>query len=329
MSASGDVWVYVDHLQGTVVSQTFELLGAGGALANALGGQLTAVLLGRDLQALAAPLGAADRVLGVDDERLGAFTPDGHARTLQALAAEYHPALVLCGATSTGIDLATTLAARLNTPMIANVRAVTVEDGRAVVTSQLCGGKVQCEVEVACPAVLTVLAGAFPGEDATAGGETRLQVVPAPAALEQVRMKALRLLQPGAGDVDITREAVLVAVGRGIQRKENLALAEQLAGLLGGAVCASRPVIDQGWLPLNRQVGKSGMIVKPAAYLALGISGASEHLEGMKDAALIVAVNSDPRAPIFDVAHYGIASDLFDVVPALIDALTERRKAAA
>jgi electron transfer flavoprotein alpha subunit len=329
MSGPGDIWVYVDHLKGTVAPQTFELLGAGRVLARASGGQLTAVLLGHDLQTLAAPLGAADTVLAVDDDRLASFTPEGHARTLHALAADRHPALVLCGATSTGIDLATTLAVLMDAPMIANVRAMNLEDGRAAVTSQICGGKLLCEVEVPCPAVLTVLAGAFPAEEGASDAPPRLQVVPAPAALDRVRTKALRLLEPPAGDVDITREPVLVAVGRGIQRKENLPLADELAGLLGGAVCASRPVIDQGWLPLSRQVGKSGMIVKPALYLALGISGASEHVEGMKGAGLIVAVNSDPHAPIFDVAHYGIVGDLFDVLPALIDALKERRKAAA
>jgi electron transfer flavoprotein alpha subunit len=327
--SAGDIWVYVDHLKAAISPQTFELLGAGRALARGRGGQLTAVLLGRDVRTLAAPLGAADAVLAVEDDRLASFTPDGHARTLCALARDHHPALVLCGATSTGIDLATTLAVLMDAPMIANVRAFTVEDGRTVATSQLCGGKLHCEVEVAYPAVLTLLAGAFPAEEAAGRGEAAVQIVPAPEGLDQLRMQALRLLEPAAGDVDITREPVLVAVGRGIQRKENLPLAEDLAGLLGGAVCASRPVIDQGWLPLSRQVGKSGMIVKPGLYLALGISGASEHVEGMKDAGLIIAVNSDPRAPIFDVAHYGIASDLFEVLPVLIDALKERRQAAA
>jgi electron transfer flavoprotein alpha subunit len=138
-----------------------------------------------------------------------------------------------------------------------------------------------------------------------------------------------RLLGPEAGDVDITKAEILVGVGRGIQRKENLAMAEELAGLLGGTVCASRPVIDQGWLPLSRQVGKSGMVVRPKLYVALGISGASEHVEGMKDSDLIVAINTDAKAPIFDAADYGAAADLFEVVPALLDELKAGRAAAA
>lgn len=329
MSGAGGVWVYVDHLRGAIAPQTFELFGAGRAMAPALVGPLAAVLLGADVRALAARLGAADVVLAVDDERLASFTPEAHARTVHALAAAYRPALVLCPATSAGIDVAGQLAALMDAPMVANVRALAAEDGHVVATSQLCGGKLLAEVEVPLPAVLTILPGAFPAEAGEAGREPEVRIEPPPPALEGTRMRAVRLIEPPAGDVDITKVPVLVAVGRGIQRSENLALAEELAGLLGGAVCASRPVVDQGWLPLSRQVGKSGMIVKPACYLALGISGASEHVEGMKDAGLIVAVNSDPHAPIFDVAHYGIAADLFDIVPALIDALKERRKAAA
>ena len=117
--------------------------------------------------------------------------------------------------------------------------------------------------------------------------------------------------------MDITQQEILVAVGRGIQQKENLEVAEELAQALGGALCASRPVIDQGWLPPTRQVGKSGMTVKPRCFLALGISGAPEHVEGMKDSDLIVAVNTDPKAPIFDVAHYGVVADILDLAPAL------------
>jgi electron transfer flavoprotein alpha subunit len=125
--------------------------------------------------------------------------------------------------------------------------------------------------------------------------------------------------------MDITKQDVLVAVGRGIQNQDNLSLAEDLAQALGGAVCASRPVIDQGWLPLTRQVGKSGMIVKPKSYLALGISGAPEHVEGMKGSELIIAINTDPHAPIFDVAHYGICGDLLEVIPILTEKLKSRK----
>jgi electron transfer flavoprotein alpha subunit len=134
-----------------------------------------------------------------------------------------------------------------------------------------------------------------------------------------VKFKAL--LAPEAGDVDITQQDVLVAVGRGIQSAENLPLAQALAEALGGAVCASRPIVDSKWLPKTRQVGKSGLKVKPRIYVALGVSGAPEHIEGMKEAELIIAVNTDRTAPIFDYAHYGTTEDLFEIVPALTEQL--------
>jgi electron transfer flavoprotein alpha subunit len=137
-----------------------------------------------------------------------------------------------------------------------------------------------------------------------------------------VRFK--KYIEPEAGDVDISQQEVLVAVGRGLQSQDNLELAEELAAALGGAVCGSRPVIDQGWLPLSRQVGKSGLTVKPKIYIAAGLSGAPEHVEGIKGSDLIIAINSDPRAPIFNVAHYGIVGDAAEVLPAL----AERVKAA-
>ena len=143
--------------------------------------------------------------------------------------------------------------------------------------------------------------------------------------IRAVRLK--RYIDPEAGDVDLTKQDVLVAVGRGIQSRDNIALAEELAKALGGAVAGSRPVIDQGWLPLSRQVGKSGLAVKPKLYVALGISGAPEHVEGMKDSALIVAVNSDARAPIFNVAHYGIVGDVLETLPALTEAIEARKTA--
>jgi len=324
---SQDVWVYVEHPNGVVAPHTYELLGKGRDLAQALGGRLVAVLLGHDVASLAQTLGTADLVLSVDHQRLASFTPDAHARTVRALGESAMPRLLLCGATSAGIDLASLLSALVPVPMVVNVRAIEVEGGRVIATSQLCGGKLLCEMELTGCTVLTVLAGAFPAEAGFATRGAPVESMAAPAALDQAPVHVLRLIEPAGEDVDITRVSILIAVGRGIQRKENLQLAEELAGLLAGAVCASRPVIDQGWLPLSRQVGKSGMVVKPALYLALGISGAPEHLEGMRNAELIVAVNTDAGAPIFNVAHYGVVGDMFEVIPALMAQLRERKAA--
>ena len=196
-------------------------------------------------------------------------------------------------------------------------------DGRLTAVSQIYGGKLLAEAEVEGPnAIVSVLAGSFPAEAGRAAGSPRVEEVP-PPPLDTPRIRFKRLIQPEAGDVDITRQAVLVSVGRGIQSKDNIPVVEELAQALGGALSASRPIVDQGWLPKTRQVGKSGMTVKPKLYVAVGISGAPEHIEGMRGAELIVAINTDPNAPIFNVAHYGVVSDLFDVLPLL----TEKIKA--
>jgi electron transfer flavoprotein alpha subunit len=229
-----------------------------------------------------------------------------------------------------GMDLASLLSTSLRRPLVVNCRDIRVEDHRIIATSQMCGGKLLCHAEIADgPAILTVLPGAFPAEQGKSDSPPAVQRIGPPVPLEGLRMRLVRLLEPEAGDVDITRAPVLVAVGRGIQRKENLPMAEDLARMLGGAVCASRPVVDQGWLPLSRQVGKSGMIVKPRLYLALGISGAPEHVEGMKDAELIIAVNADPKAPIFEVADYGATVDMFELLPLLSQEIERARGLAA
>jgi electron transfer flavoprotein alpha subunit len=321
-----DVWVYVEHLHGTVAGHTYELLGKGRELADALTGRLVAVLLDHNAQPLAGGLGAADVVLCVEDASLAEFTPQVHAAVLRALAQQQTPRLVLFGATSVGMDLAALLAGGLRLPMAVNCRDVAVTDGRLIATSQMCGGKLLCEAELeGSPSVLTVLSGAFPADRGASDRSPQIENVPLPPLPEAPRMEVTRLLEPVAGDVDISKAPVLVAVGRGIQRSENLSMAEALAGALGGTVCGSRPVVDQGWLPMSRQVGKSGMIVKPRLYLALGISGAPEHVEGMKDAELVIAVNSDEKAPIFDVADYGAVLDMFELLPALMQEIEKKK----
>jgi electron transfer flavoprotein alpha subunit len=165
-------------------------------------------------------------------------------------------------------------------------------------------------------AVLTVIPGSVAG-DAGKGSAGAVENVSAAAPAGRMTFRAM--IRPEAGGVDITKEEILVSVGRGIESQENIELVEELAAAIGGTIAASRPIIDSGWLPKVRQVGKSGLTVKPKLYLAIGISGAPEHIQGMKDAELIVAVNTDANAPIFDVADYGICGDLFDVVPALTE----------
>jgi electron transfer flavoprotein alpha subunit len=322
---ASEVAVVVEQLEGRIAEVSFELLGHGRALARATGGSLTAVLLGHGVEPLPGELGGADRLLCCEDPALTHYTPDLHTRTLAALLGPRSPRATLIANSAMGMDQAAGLAARLGWPLVAYCREVRVEDGRLVAVSQIYGGKILAESEVTAPAaVLSVLAGAGPADAGRRAGAPAVERVPLPDLGGPPRVRFRRLLRPEGGDVDITREGILVSVGRGIQSKDNLPLVEELAEALGGALSASRPIVDQGWLPRTRQVGKSGLTVKPRLYLAVGISGAPEHLEGMRGAELIVAVNTDPNAPIFGVAHYGVTADLFDVLPVL----TEKLKAA-
>jgi electron transfer flavoprotein alpha subunit len=319
---SQDIAVVVEHLQGRLADVSFEMLGTGRELAKATGGRLLALAAGQGLAGLAGQLGAADAVLLCQGASLEHYTPEAHQQALAAALRERAPRVTLVANTSMGMDLGAGLAAQLGWPLVAYCRDARLEGGTLVATSQIYGGKILAEAEVqGGHAVVSMLAGVAPAEAGRVAGTPAVEEIAAPAGgASRVRFK--RLIQPAAGDVDITREAVLVSVGRGIQSKDNIAVVEDLARALGGTVSASRPIVDQGWLPKTRQVGKSGMSVKPKLYVAVGISGAPEHLEGMRGAGLIVAINTDPNAPIFGVAHYGIVSDLFDVLPLLTEKLS-------
>ena len=221
---------------------------------------------------------------------------------------------------------------RMLVPVVNFCDDIKATDGKLEAHCVMYGGKIEATVEAGTPdgphpAVICLWPGA---RTADKGRKERdVPVTDASVVLEDTQaIRLCKYIEPEAGDVDLTKQDVLVSVGRGIQDRANLSLAEDLAKALGGEVCGSRPVIDQGWLPLSRQVGKSGLTVKPKLYVALGISGAPEHVEGMKDAGLIIAVNSDPKAPIFNVAHYGIVGDVLEAMPALTAAI-EARKAAA
>ncbi len=319
------IFVIAEHLEGTLADMTFEMLGKARQLADEHGGMVTAVLAGYNVAQLAEQLGAADALILIEDELLAEFAPQPYQDVISGLIRERAPGLVMVGSTSMGLDLAAALATTLNVPMLSSCIDLSVEDDAYVVTSQLYGGKIMMETAVtAGTAIAQILPGAFRAEDGQRAGTPTLEEIPPGLHPENFRMRFENFIKPEAGDIDITQAPILVSVGRGIQTQENIALAEELAEALGGSVSSSRPIVDQDWLPVTRQVGKSGMSVKPRLYLALGISGAPEHVEGMKNADLIVAVNTDPDAPIFSVAHYGVVADIFDVMPALEERLGER-----
>jgi electron transfer flavoprotein alpha subunit len=317
-----DIYVICDMQQGAVTEISLEMAGKARALADASGGRALAVLLNHDTAALAAQCGPVDAVYCIEHPDLQNPTPEACVKALAAMFTVHPPGLIFIGATSLGLDVASQLATQLSIPMVSSCKDVALEGDTCIATSQVYGGKIMVETEIAIrPALLSILPGAFP--PAPAAGTGTLEIHAVEFGPIQSRMRFVRSIPPPAGDVDITKAPILVSVGRGMQNADNLAIAHELAEILGGAVSASRPVVDQGWLPMTRQVGRSGMIVKPKLYLACGISGAPEHVEGIRDAELIIAVNTDLNTPIFKVAHFGVVGDALDFLPALTEALQE------
>ena len=307
------IYVVVEHLNGKIEDITFEMLGK----AKSLGGEVTAVLLGSGNGDMAGQLGAADKVVHVDDAALAEFNPQAYAKTVSAVVAAGSPQMVLVGSTSMGMEIAPALSVDNNMGLVAYVSNISADGGSTTAVSQLYGGKINVESSFDTDSfVISVMPGSFPADAGKADGAPAVEAASAPD-LSGLSVTFKRLIEPEGGDVDITAQDILVSVGRGIQSDENLPMVEELAGKLGAQVSCSRPIVDNKWMPKTRQVGKSGLKVKPKCYLALGISGAPEHIEGMKDAELIIAVNQDANAPIFDYAHYGVVGDLFDVIPAL------------
>lgn len=317
---SQDVLVVAEHGQGKLDDITFEMLGAGKALAAQTGGACVVALIGA--ADLAAQLGVADKVVTVDGEGLENFNPESYGAALAAIVEQAAPRIVMIGYTSMGMDLASGLS--VNADMAHAASCLEVQAGDTVTAlSQLYGGKLNVKTDLgAGPAVVSMLAGSSPADAGKGEGSPAVETIAAPTTAGKIRF--VRLIEPEAGDVDITAQDILVAVGRGIGTKDDIEVAEELAEELGAAVAASRPIVDSGWLPKSRQVGKSGVKVTPKVYLALGISGAPEHIEGMKGAATIIAINTDKNAPIFNVAHYGMVEDLFDVCEELTEELQDR-----
>ncbi len=314
---SNDIFIITEHMDGKFSDVSFEMVGKAKELASGFGGQAIAVVLGNGLSA---NVFASDSTIHVDDTNLTQFNPEAYGKVIEALVKERSPRLVLFGWTATGMDLAAWLSARLGKPCVAYARDLCIENHALVVTSQVYGGKMIADVAPEGDmAIVACLAGSFPVE--AGQGSTAATTIASPISLDGLKTKFVEAIKPAAGDVDITAQTKLVSIGRGIGSKENVELAEELAQKLGATVSSSRPVVDAGWLPRTRQVGKSGLKVKPKLYLMLGISGAPEHLEGMKSAELIIAINTDKKAPIFNVAHYGATADLFEVAEAMLELL--------
>ena len=281
------------------------------------------VVAGQGVAAVAADLAAAAvaEVLVVDDAALAAYTPDGFVQALQQVIAQQTPAVVLMPHTYQARDFSPTLAARLDRPLVTDVTAIRTVNGAAAFARPMFQGKLVADVAPQGPAphFVTVQIGAFRA-DAVAKGAAPAPVAAAAVTIDAsaIRQQTEPPFQEARQAVDLSQAERIVAVGRGIKSQDNLAVAEQLAKAFGAELAASRPICDNGWLPMERQIGSSGQTVAPKLYVAIGISGAIQHLVGMKGSRTIVAINKDAEAPIFEVADYGLQGDLFEIAPALI-----------
>jgi len=266
-------------------------------------------------------LGAADTIVEVLHPALSPYLPEAHQAVLAAAIAERSPDLVLVENTTAGYDLGAAAAAAAGLPFAGYCLEASVSGGEVEAVSAVYGGQLHATVRAPLPAVLAVNSIALHEEPVAGGSPARVALAP-PAALDSLRTTFIESVEASDEDVDLASAERIVCVGRGIGGAENVELAEELADALGAELGASRPVIDSGWLPKARQIGKSGATVRPRLYLGLGVSGAPEHVEGMQGAELIVAVNTDPGAAIFNIAHYGAVADLFDVVDELTEQLS-------
>jgi electron transfer flavoprotein alpha subunit len=316
-----NILVCLELLDGEPTSTSFELLGAARSLAAALGCKVDALAIGPLAEGAIERLGAADTVLRVEDDSLTQYNPEAYARVLAATVAERDPVAVLCAYTTFGMEMAPALSVRTDRPLVSYCIGVQATDSGFEATCRLFAGKLDATVSASAGTIFSLLPGAFLDTDGSVAGSPGVETLAVVPGLDGLRTRVDARHAPDTSAVDLSSVDKIVCVGRGIGAADNISDARDLCELLGAELAGSRPVIDSGWLPKERQVGKSGTRVKPKLYLALGVSGAPEHLEGMSAAELIVAINSDSSAPIFDVAHYGAQIDLFELLPALSNAL--------
>ena len=315
----GEIFILVEHRQGRIRDITYEMLGAGEKIAAEQGSSLTAVLLGHGVKNVAEELALrASKVLVVEDETLENFNSPPYQKVLSALYTKYQPFLTLIGHTAFGMDLAPRVSVELGLPLATDCIGLSTQGSRLKATRSIYGGKVLASVSLReSPGYLaTIRPGTFP---AKTPAEKKGGIVIEPSPLSET-FDARRFVEyfeaPLTGE-DITKADIIVAVGQGIGGPENIPLAEEVAKNLGGVLACSRPVVDRNWLPKERQVGISGKTVKPKVYIAIGISGAFQHVTAMQGSETIIAINKDPRAPIFSVADYGIVDDFQNILPVL------------
>jgi electron transfer flavoprotein alpha subunit len=324
------ILVIAEQTGGTLHRMSWETLAAGQQLAAELGQPVFAAIAGEAADGPAAEIAQKQlaKVHVVRHAKLNHYTADAFTAAFEQLIRQHDPSLVLLPHTYEVRDFAPKLATRFNQVLVSDVISLHLRDGSPVFVRQLFQGKLNADVRPAGPGphFASLQAGAFRADNLVAGTCPVETFTPDLDGIEP-RVKPEDPFREAARAVDLSAAEIIVSVGRGIKEKENIPMVEDLAKALGGELAASRPICDNGWLPMERQVGSSGQTVAPKVYMAVGISGAIQHLVGMKGSKTIVAINKDSNAPIFEVADYGIVGDLFEVVPALTDEVKKAKGA--
>src|SRR5579864_7096532 len=325
------ILVIAEHRQGKWNNTSFETLAAAQQIAKDTSSTVTGLVIGKGVAGLADELTAKNvaEVLLVQHDLLEAYTPDGYCVALSQVINSVKPDLVLFPHTYQVRDFAPKLAAMLGKGMIGDCIGYREDGGKLVFVRQMFQGKTAADISFVGegPWFASFQAGAFRADQIVAAeGEAKpIQKVNIELKAEQIRTKPLELFKEAKSAVDLTQAPLIVAIGRGIKAPENIPQAEAVAKAMGAEIAASRPICDEGWLPMERQIGSSGQTVAPKLYLALGISGAIQHVVGMKGARTIVAINKDQNAPIFEIADYGVVGDIFEIMPALTEALEKAK----
>jgi electron transfer flavoprotein alpha subunit len=314
------ILVIIEHVEGRINRASFEAVRAAQLIGTATGQEIDAVLLGKDTGDLAKEIATLKlkRVYRADNDALTEYTSDGYVSALRQIVEQTGPALVLMSHTYEVRDYAPRLAASMQKALIGDCVGYKIEGGSPIFTRQVFQGKLAIDVVPAgdAPNFVSFQIGSFRGDEVEAGS-AEVSSLSVNIDQSQIRQRPEKRFKEAKAAVDLTQAPLIVAVGRGIKEEKNIEIVRKLADALGAELAASRPICDNEWLPMDRQIGSSGQTVAPKLYLAVGISGAIQHLVGMKGSRTIVAINKDAEAPIFEVADYGIVGDLFEIVPAL------------
>ena len=320
------ILVFIEHKDCVLNKTSLEAVTAAQSIGKDLGLKVSAVIPCDKDCALAQEIAGYDleKVIVAKNDKLNIYTPDAYADAWTEIINKENPQYVVMSHTYQVRDFAPKVATRLGKEVVGDCIRYKAEGGKLVLTRRIFLGKLDADVTIGgdAPYFVTFQSGAFRGDNAVKGSAN---VETVEVNVGDVRMIAEEPFQEAKASVDLTKSGVIVAVGRGIKSQENIAIAQQLADILGADLAASRPICDAEWLPIDRQIGSSGQTVAPKVYIALGISGAIQHIVGMKNAGTIIAINKDAEAPIFDIADYGIVGDLFEAVPTLVEEIKKAK----